>query len=583
MPDGYGNPLLSELAQASLKILTRRALAPAMGNAVLTRQNIRSRLNLAALLATSALLTGCAGMSFPGMQQASPSASVEAAPMAAEPTPVAVAPLDPINAPAPLAAAPQSDPLLVPAPSQVPPSGSGSQRVALGALAAMPAAGAPTSIMQPPGAKQAPPAPMPAPAAVSSAPAPAPVQQAAAAPPPVVAPAPAQVQAQTEPPAAAPTQPRTRAETVRTSVMSTPQMVQVPVPEARPLSSSPMVLRPPLGRASATRSIIAPAEEPPVDTVIISSQTAPPVAQGREFVPASVVPGQLLQPNLIVGEIPMSAADRNVVQRFETLKRLEQEDLITQEEYTRRRNVNIGALLPYTRDPGGVGLERSVPSSDAIVARLAALRRSFELRSITAAQHALERTMILNALLPEAPQERTDRKPPPQDVLDGAAMVGRLEGYRAQDIITASEFDAERDAIEYALKNGLLPSQDLAAAAKKTAAAKTAASAAKPKAATPATASEVDPLTREITGPVLHLASFRTEESARKAWTEAQTRNKTAFASLYPIIRRVDLGAERGVFYRLMVGTFKSMGDAEAVCILLKQNNQFCRASADGS
>ena len=298
--------------------------------------------------------------------------------------------------------------------------------------------------------------------------------------------------------------------------------------------------------------------------------------------PASVVPGQMLQPNLIIGDIPMSPADRNMVQRFETLKRLEQEDLITQDEYTRRCNVNIGALLPYTRDPGGLSPERSVPSSDAIVARLAALRRSFEMRAITASQHALERTMILNALLPEAPAERADRKPPPADVLDGAAMVGRLEGYRDKGLITNAEFEGERDAIEYVLKNGLLPQQDVAAAAKKTAAAAKA-GAAKPKVATPAASSELDPLTREITGPVLHLASFRTEESARKAWTEAQTRNKATLASLYPIIRRVDIGAERGVFFRLMVGTFKSLSDAEAVCIQLKQNNQFCRAIADGT
>jgi hypothetical protein len=161
-------------------------------------------------------------------------------------------------------------------------------------------------------------------------------------------------------------------------------------------------------------------------------------------------------------------------------------------------------------------------------------------------------------------------------------MVGRLEGYRSKELITTAEFDAERDAIEYVLKNGLLPSQDLAAAAKKASAAAKTASAAKPKAATPA-APEADPLTREITGPVLHLASFRSEESARKAWTEALARNKTALASLNPIIRRVDLGAERGIFYRLMVGTFNSLSDAEAVCIQLKQNNQFCRASADGT
>ena len=189
--------------------------------------------------------------------------------------------------------------------------------------------------------------------------------------------------------------------------------------------------------------------------------------------------------------------------------------------------------------------------------------------------------MILNALLPESPDDRADMKPPPADVLEGAAMVGHLETLRAKNLITSAEFDAERDAIEHVLKTGLLPSQEIVAK-KPTNAAKAGTAAAKPRPAM-AAAAEADPLTAEITGPVLHLASFRTEESAKRGWQEALVHNKTALASLKPIIRRVDLGAERGVFFRLMAGTFNSLSEAEAVCIQLKQANQFCRASADGS
>lgn len=318
--------------------------------------------------------------------------------------------------------------------------------------------------------------------------------------------------------------------------------------------------------------------EEPQETVIISSTTTSkaPVVENREFVPASVGPGQPVAPPRGLGDIPMTAAEKNVVQRFETLRRLQDENLITQDEYARRRAANIGALLAYTKEPGAVGLERSVPGTDAITARLIALRRSFEMRAITATQHALERSMILNALLPEKPDDRTDRRPPPEDVIEGAAMVGRLEAIREKNLITASELEAERDAIEHVLRTGLLPSQDMA---DKKSAAKTA-SAAKPKtsAAAPAEAAPA-----EITGPVLHLASFRSEESAKKAWSDALAGNKTTLGSLRPIIKRVDLGPEKGIFYRLMTGPFNSLSDAEAVCIQLKQNNQFCRASADGS
>ena len=107
------------------------------------------------------------------------------------------------------------------------------------------------------------------------------------------------------------------------------------------------------------------------------------------------------------------------------------------------------------------------------------------------------------------------------------------------------------------------------------------ANAAKPKAGSDASA-EAD-VSAEITGPVLHLASFRSEASAKQGWQDAQSHNKAALGSLKPVIRKIDLGAERGIFYRLMTGPFNSLSDAEAVCIQLKQNNQFCRASADGN
>jgi hypothetical protein len=225
-----------------------------------------------------------------------------------------------------------------------------------------------------------------------------------------------------------------------------------------------------------------------------------------------------------------------------------------------------------------------VPSADAIMARLQALRRSFEMRAITATQHALERTMILNALLPENPDERTDRRPPPEDVIEGAAMVGRLEVMRNRNLITAPELDAEKNAIEHVLRTGLLPSQDTASNGKKAAGKIAAAGAAKAGTAGAAGANaEAAATEAEITGPVLHLASFRSEESAKRAWAEANANNKATLASLKPIIKRVDLGPDKGIFYRLMTGPFKSLADAESVCIQLKQNNQFCRASADGS
>ena len=335
---------------------------------------------------------------------------------------------------------------------------------------------------------------------------------------------------------AAPAAPMAAAPAPQAMVQPQPQMVP-PVVVERPAT---MVTKQP--PQIQTQFMIAPQAKPNDDqeTVVISSTTkAPP--QAREFVPASVMPEQPKSSALGPGDMALTSGQKNVVQRFQTLRRLQGEALITEEEFNRRRNANAGALLPYTHDPAGVGLERSVPSADAISARLAALRRSFELRAITAQQHSLERTMILNALLPEVPEDRSIRQPPPRDVLEGAAMVGYLEALRTDKLISANEFDGEKAAIDQVLRTGLLPSQTIAKASdgRKAPAVQTAS-------VKPAAAVEADPMTTEITGPVVHLASFSSEASARRGWDEVISHNKALLTGVKPIIRKVDLG-EKGI------------------------------------
>ena len=304
--------------------------------------------------------------------------------------------------------------------------------------------------------------------------------------------------------------------------------------------------------------------------------SAPPLSTAKE------------DPRSTLQSVPMEAAavpaKRNVIRRFETLKRLQEEELITQQEYITRREANAGALLPYTRDSAAMGLERSVPGTDAIIARLSALKRAFEMRAISAQQHALERTIILNALLPESPEQRELPKPPPQDVLHGAAMVGNLADLRRKNLITSSEFERERAAIEQVLRTGTLPTQAAISSGSQSEEVDSA------RSRPPNSQSEQQTPTQDtssssaqITGPVLHIASFRSEESARQGWDQVLERNPDVLQSLQPIIRRVDLWPGQGIFYRLMAGTFNSVADAEAKCIKLKENNQFCRASADGN
>lgn len=514
---------------------------------------------IVSVLAVTAGLSACAN--FPGPLGASPPAPEASAanndisidPLDAPPPPMAAASAPAAGEPA---AAPASDPLLlVPAQNQV-----ASQRVPLGTLNASsdpkPAAKPPTPLA----AKSAPSAPASA--------------------PPAPAPAPAQMAAAPAPPAAAPVIAKPPVNSIPSSTQAAGSLTAPRGAPARaePPAVVPAVETPPEPQPASRAKELLPDEQ---ETTIISSTTAPPAVQSREFIPASVVPAVAAPARPALGEMPFSQAEKNIARRFETLSRLRDDGLITQDEFARRRAANLGAILPYSQDPPGVGLDRAVPSSDAIAARLGALRRSFEMRAITAQQHALERTMILNALLPENPEQRTARKPPPEDVIQGAAMVGHLEALREGSVITQSELDAEKRMIDAVLRTGLFPPKGGEAAAAKPAPAKTAAKPAAAEAGGPEAGES--PMTRQITGPVLHLASFRSEASAMRGWQEVIDRNQATIGALKPIVRRVDLGEGKGIFYRLMMGSFTSMADAEATCVKLKQNNQFCRASADGS
>lgn len=525
------------------------------------------------VLTVTVALSACAN--FPGVMTAqSPQNDAAAAPDVN---------VDPLDAPPPVPAtmvaandpAPATDPmLLVPAQTQA------SQRVPLGTLNAAPE---PTPAAKPPtplapntsaAASKAPGAPPAASAKPVTPPMPSPPMQTARAP--AAAPAPERTPVIGKPPVNSIPSPNQAAGSLTSPRVAPARQAEERTPSA---PAAPIAAAAP---AEATAAPMSPAKPTAgeEETTIISSATAPPAAQSREFIPASVVPAPSTPPRPALGEMPYSQAEKNIARRFETLARLRDEGLITQEEFSRRRAANLGAILPYSQDPPGVGLDRAVPSSEAIVARLGALRRSFEMRAITAQQHALERTMILNALLPESPEQRTVRKPPPEDVIQGAAMVGRLEELREAGMINQSELDAEKRMIDAVLRTGLFPPKGGEASAKP-AQAKTAA---KPAAAGPAEAAAAEsPMSTQITGPVLHLASYRSEASAMKGWQEVLERNRAALTTMKPIIRRVDLGEGKGIFYRLMTGSFASMADAEATCVKLKQNNQFCRASADGS
>lgn len=138
-------------------------------------------------------------------------------------------------------------------------------------------------------------------------------------------------------------------------------------------------------------------------------------------------------------------------QRFRVLKDLRDDGLITPEEYARRRAANLGALLPLSQEAPAVGLERPVADSAAIADRLRQLRIAYEDRYISAAQHAAEREVILDSLLPANPRDRAPEARLPNGVVEIAAAVGRLERLLEEGLISQAEMRAERQRLERAL------------------------------------------------------------------------------------------------------------------------------------
>ncbi len=143
--------------------------------------------------------------------------------------------------------------------------------------------------------------------------------------------------------------------------------------------------------------------------------------------------------------------EQNIVSRFLILKELAEKDLITKEEFLTRRTANIGGLLPLTNKAPGVNVVEPVPSPDLIIERIEILKDGVESRAITPREFSAEREVIIEALMSPNPRERLKNKAPSKNILDAAKDLRRLEVLYELDLITASEKEAEKKAIEKSL------------------------------------------------------------------------------------------------------------------------------------
>lgn len=297
------------------------------------------------------------------------------------------------------------------------------------------------------------------------------------------------------------------------------------------------------------------------------AQVAPQIGMPPRGIPGAGAAPSFGTPPPPVGQAPRIAAPSappvgpftgpftNVVSRFQTLESLRGQGLITPDEYNQRRSINKGALLPLTSPSPATGLDRSVPSTEQIAQRLRAIRRALELRAITVRQHGAERLMIVDGLMPSKPRQRLNPAPPPKGLMEAADAVRRIEALQEMKLVTSDEYTKERAAIESSLRPaGSTPAPAGAAGTPKTV---SAAASSGPR-------------------PALHIGSWRSEQGAKRAWTQLRRVYRSVFAKMRPEVSRVNLGRGKGVFFRLIVGPFPTQAAAQRACSQLKRRRQYC-------
>jgi len=74
----------------------------------------------------------------------------------------------------------------------------------------------------------------------------------------------------------------------------------------------------------------------------------------------------------------------------------------------------------------------------------------------------------------------------------------------------------------------------------------------------------------------VHLASYRSEGAAKKAWNNLQRMNADLLGGLTPAFNKVDLGTGKGIFFRVTAGPLESTGSAKGLCSQLRARKLYC-------
>lgn len=255
-------------------------------------------------------------------------------------------------------------------------------------------------------------------------------------------------------------------------------------------------------------------------------------------------------------------ADDNIITRFQTLRELLDEGLITRDEYNNRRGANLGALLHYSLVPGARDLTRPAPPPRTLVQRLRYLAAAYAEHSISAAEQAAERSVILDGLLPYRSVRRADPPPPIVDQMQLGAEIGRIERLRGADVITDAEAAKEKAKAAQLLEASI-------------AAADAAARAAAGMAVTQAS------LAMANTGIGVGLSTYNSEAQARRAWVGLQKAHPAELGQLGLSLKKIPR-PHRPTHFQIVAGPLPDHDAAISLCKSLRKSDLSCDAAVFG-
>lgn len=89
--------------------------------------------------------------------------------------------------------------------------------------------------------------------------------------------------------------------------------------------------------------------------------------------------------------------------------------------------------------------------------------------------------------------------------------------------------------------------------------------------------SEEKPISSKKGKVLIQLGSLKSHDLAESEWSRLSKKHKDVLGGFDPVIQKVDLGEEKGIYHRLRTGPFETTEKAQKACAALKEKKVECR------